>query len=371
MTTNASLKYGTVSELAQVLQIKKEVPSWDVAESATNEEVGTGNGTTATFYLDHQHVMYGTYTLYYGSAVTTTTTLTETTHYTLNLDTGVITITAAGLTLLSTNKIFAKYSYLGNDMNNSYLVEVLARSEKEVDKSVNSTFTDGTVTNPAYPAETEIQPSEGFYHDRIIVKKKPLIDISSTISANITAAVQSIALASGDGSNFPTTGYIIIGSEVISYTGITTDTLTGCTRGTLGTTAAIHTAADVVHTTILFRSDTEEGTAVSWTIQPWDSSMYATAEGLLYKFKDEDPDPLNRLGVANRIKIIYYYGYDTIPQDIKRLNLLFAKRMLIQDNIGSSIIKGRNEFRPEMFNVDLEEIERIKNSYIILSMGNT
>ena len=45
--------------------------------------------------------------------------------------------------------------------------------------------------------------------------------------------------------------------------------------------------------------------------------------------------------------------------------------MLIQDNVGSSIIKGRDEFRPEMFNVDVKEIESIINSYIVLSIGNT
>ena len=371
MTSDSSLKYGTVSELSQIIGIKKDIPSWDVAGTPTNETVGTGDGSTSIFYLDHQHIIYGTVTLYYGSAVTTTTTLTETTNYTLDLDLGKITLTSAGITLLSTNKIYAKYSYLSNDMNNSYLVEVLARSEKELENSINSVFKDGTATNPSYPVETEIQSSEGFYQDRILTNKRPLIDISSTISADITAAIASIALASGDGAKFPTSGYVIIGTEVISYTGISTDTLTGCTRGALGTTAAIHTSGDAVHTTILFRSDTDEGTAVSWTVQQWDVSMYADENGLLYKFKDVDPDQLYRLGVANRIKIIYYYGYDTIPQDIKRLNLLLAKRMLIQDNIGKAMIQGRNEFRSEMFNVDMEEIERIKNSYIILPMGNT
>jgi hypothetical protein len=45
--------------------------------------------------------------------------------------------------------------------------------------------------------------------------------------------------------------------------------------------------------------------------------------------------------------------------------------MLIQDNIGKSMIAGRNEFQPEMFTVDEEEIDRIASSYRVLSMGNT
>ena len=45
--------------------------------------------------------------------------------------------------------------------------------------------------------------------------------------------------------------------------------------------------------------------------------------------------------------------------------------MLIQDTIGKALIAGRNEFNPDMFNADLEEIERIKKSYIVLPMENT
>ena len=63
--------------------------------------------------------------------------------------------------------------------------------------------------------------------------------------------------------------------------------------------------------------------------------------------------------VANRIKIIYLYGYDTIPEDIKRLNVLLAKRILIRDNVGKSLIEGRDEFRPEMYNIDEDEIKSI------------
>lgn len=369
--TDSDLDYTNVLDFCEIIQIRTDIPSWDVGGTPSNEEVGMGNGTTTIFYLDHQNVIEDSYTLYYGASASTTTELEETTEYTLDKDTGKITLTAAGLTKLSTNKIFAKYSYTKNSMKNSYLIDVLQRAESEVDKMVNSTFTNGTLTNPSYPLETEIQSSEGFWHDRILTLKRPLVDISSTLSANITASATSIALDSGDGSKFPSTGKIIIGTEVISYTGISTDTLTGCIRGVEGTTAATHSEDDGVHTTILFRSDTSEGTAVSWTVQQWDTSMYANEFGLIYKFKDESPDPLNRMGVANRIKILYYYGYDTIPQDIKRLTYLMGKRMLVQDNIGSSMIQGRNEFRPEMFDVDMNEINRIVSSYIVLPMGNT
>jgi hypothetical protein len=366
MASDSDLKYATTADLAKALGMFLSVPSWDVAATPTNETVGTGDGENSTFYLDHQNIVYASYTLYANGVA-----MTDITHYSLDLDTGKITLTALGITLLASTALTAKYDYVDNGMKVSYLADVLLRAEKELEGDLNTTFTDGSATNPTYSSVTEIQSSEGFYQDRILTRKRPLIDISSTILADITAAVQSIVLASGGGAKFPNSGYIIIGSEVISYTGITTDTLTGCTRGSLGTTAATHSADDEVHSTILFRSGTDEGTDVSWTVQPWNSSMYANEFGLLYKFKDASPDFLNRTGVASRIKIIYYYGNNTIPQDIKRLAILLAKRMLIRDNVGKAMINGRDEFRPEMYNVDQDEINLIKGHYIVLNMGNT
>ena len=60
-------------------------------------------------------------------------------------------------------------------------------------------------------------------------------------ASNITATATTITydtLASG--TTFPNQGTIKIGSEQISYTGKTTTTLTGLTRGVNGTTAATH-----------------------------------------------------------------------------------------------------------------------------------
>ena len=361
-----AIKYATTLQLGLILGIIKDVPSWDIAGTPTNEAVGTGNDSNTQFFLDQKNIIASSYTLYANAVA-----MTETTDYTLDKDTGEITLTAAGVTKLTTNDLTAKYKYFDSGMSDSYLTSVLERADKKVDNELNSIFTDGTSTNPTYPLETEIQPSEGFFMDRIITSKKPLKDIETTLNGAHTDSITTISLASGTGSNYPSSGTIIVNSEAISYTGVSTDDLTGCTRGALGTTAAAHSDGDAVHSTILFRSDTIEGTAVTFTIQPWDTLMYATSEGLFYKFKDADPDPLTRRGIANRVKIIYYYGHDTIPVDITRLSLLLAKRMLIQDNIGKSMIAGRDGFKPEMLNADMSEIQSIKNNYMVLSMGNT
>jgi hypothetical protein len=69
--------------------------------------------------------------------------------------------------------------------------------------------------------------------------------ITTTLSAGINASVTTIGVASVTG--MPTTGgTITINSEQISYTGISSLNLTGCTRGINGSTAATHTSGDTV-----------------------------------------------------------------------------------------------------------------------------
>ena len=94
-------------------------------------------------------------------------------------------------------------------------------------------------------------------------------ELSTTLATTITATDTSIVLS--DGSEFPTSGYIVIEatdtdttslqygkitSETIQYTGRSTNTLTGCTRGTaapsygatpVSTTAAAHTSGAKIY----------------------------------------------------------------------------------------------------------------------------
>jgi hypothetical protein len=77
------------------------------------------------------------------------------------------------------------------------------------------------------------------------------------------------------------------------------------------------------------------------------------------------------MDVPRRIRMNYLYGWDTIPTDITRLCLLYAKEMLVKDSVSKAVIAGRNEFRPEMVEIDRDEIDSILDSYRQLSMGNT
>ena len=68
--------------------------------------------------------------------------------------------------------------------------------------------------------------------------------LATTITEDLTDSENAIDVASVDG--FSTAGTIKIGTEQITYTGITTLTLTGCTRGANSTTAATHSSGAAV-----------------------------------------------------------------------------------------------------------------------------
>jgi len=67
---------------------------------------------------------------------------------------------------------------------------------------------------------------------------------TTTLNTTVNTSVTSIILTSA--TSFTTTGTVKIDNELITYTGISTNTLTGCTRGTNSTTAATHTAGATV-----------------------------------------------------------------------------------------------------------------------------
>ena len=74
-------------------------------------------------------------------------------------------------------------------------------------------------------------------------------EVTTILNGDIDASTTTVILT--DASQFPTTGtnFVQIGSEEISYTGISTNTLTGVTRGVRGTTAATHSSGATITNT--------------------------------------------------------------------------------------------------------------------------
>jgi hypothetical protein len=68
---------------------------------------------------------------------------------------------------------------------------------------------------------------------------------TTTLNTTINTTASSIILTSA--TSFPSSGSIKIDDEIITYTGKSTNTLTGCSRGTNGTVAASHTSGVTVY----------------------------------------------------------------------------------------------------------------------------
>ncbi len=68
--------------------------------------------------------------------------------------------------------------------------------------------------------------------------------LANQLNGSINDSVTTITLV--DASSFPTSGTVAINGELISYSGKSSNDLTGCTRGVNGTDAAAHTSGDTV-----------------------------------------------------------------------------------------------------------------------------
>ncbi len=80
---------------------------------------------------------------------------------------------------------------------------------------------------------------------------------ANTLSAGISAIDDNIPLTSASG--FPDSGIIKIGTEIISYANISSNTLVGCVRGIRSTTAAAHSSSAAVTCSTIIVTDTAHG----------------------------------------------------------------------------------------------------------------
>jgi hypothetical protein len=67
---------------------------------------------------------------------------------------------------------------------------------------------------------------------------------TTTLNGNVLIGDTSIVLTSATG--FGTSGTVLIGSELITFSGVSSQTLTGCARGTNGTSASAHSSGATV-----------------------------------------------------------------------------------------------------------------------------
>lgn len=113
-----------------------------------NELLGTGDNSEDSFDLDNGNVIASSYTVSYGASNSNNlTALTETTHYTLDKDAGLLLLTAGGITELSTNLLYISYTH-SPKASDTLLNTYLSAAELEVDKMTGNYWgTEKSTTN--------------------------------------------------------------------------------------------------------------------------------------------------------------------------------------------------------------------------------
>ena len=180
-----------------------------------NENLGTGDASEKSFDLDNGNAIDGSYTLKYGATDSNNfTDLVDTDDYVLSLDDGTVYLTDAGVTKLSTNILYADYTY-SDDFSDTVLATFVDRATDEVDYLTGSYW--GTTTSFTeffdgyyfpYPSTDEpfIKDYDAPYE--VQLKKKNIISVNG---------VYTIQRGTGVAKSFR------YSSSAASYTDVTTE----------------------------------------------------------------------------------------------------------------------------------------------------
>ena len=170
--------------------------------------------------------------------------------------------------------------------------------------------------------------------------------VTTTLNGAINASATTIVLTNA--SQFPNTGtnFVLIGTEQISYTGITSNTLTGVTRGVRGTTAATHSdGATITNSSdyAAWNQQTSEGLALDpgmWSIDnfgnkaiclihnsacfEWDSSA-TTATTTRATIISGAPTASRHMVVSTPDRHLVFFGTETTIGDVTTQDDMFIR----------------------------------------------
>lgn len=373
--SSGDLRYTTVLGLIEHVHALKTIPNKD---NTSYEEVGTGDGSTTSFWLDNIGVIEDTYTLYHGTGYTE---LAESTHYDIDLDTSEITLTSAGVTEVGTDKIYAKYKYNLYEISNDELRKVLSSSERKFERDTGVVFADYTDNTPDYvKILNEIKYWE--LYDKFYTKDKvlefnrpPSVKLNTTVASAYTTGDTEITLTSGTG--FPTSGATIyIGGNKVTYTARTNNVLT-----IPASTPSID-ADSVVVGEVIEISREPEGSDPSWTVLDPDTEYNidhddGTVKLLRNAFFGELSAndlryPSNVLIRVSYMHAWHDYGQNpNIPDDIVEACYMIGAKKLVQRMIKKAHILGNDGFQPNAINSGDTEIQETIMKYQTLNVGRS
>ena len=364
--------YSSVKLLCKYLGIYKTVPNKD---STANENIGTGDNSTSTFWLDQIGIITPTYTIYGGnSSGGVLTALVETTHYTLDLDTSKLELTSSGITTVNTSTLWGKYDYNSNELLSNELNDLLLVAETKLELYTEQRFADGTATDPNY-REISNEQIKGHYRPEDKVYDlffMPMVALSTTTDGAYTTGITTIQLTSATG--FPSTGTIYIGGNKVAYTAKSGDVLTISTA-----TPSIATGATVRGEVIELSSE-PEGNALSYSVLVPDTDyqvdyLHGRVAILRNAFWSEISAE-DRIYPSNYwIRASYFHAWHeknitpTIPSEIQEIVNFFAAQDLFKRTVSKSYMTGLNDFNPKKMQISEDDIMERLDQYRPLHVG--
>ena len=363
--------YATPLNVLDYLDLTKEVPSYHTGNTTKEEVVVPAGASTTTVYVNHPYVIDGTYTFSYGASATgTQTTLTETTHYTFDNETGAFTLTSAGVTLVGANGVYGAYKY--NDrFKESKIQALLDRMEDKLDELTNNHWCDGSVATPNYLIVTEEeQDGKGHFDLAYYTKKYPINNITTTVNGDIAIGVTTITVVSTSG--FPSSGYLNIGNEKIAYSAKSDTTFT-CTA-----TIVAYSTGDAVNSFVVEASNTAQGGAITWTTLAKNTDFdidFDTGRITLYR-DDILGYNISSVGeapvrlVPNRFRFTGLIGHNTIPAGVTQLLVLMVAKELYASQVLNAVSRGTDGFSSNGITDTRTEIERLTNHYTNIKSSN-
>ena len=354
--------YATTAEVFDYLNLSLDIPAF-VSGSTPLPEIVDDSSTLVTaslVYLDQNRIINDTVTLSRGTSITALSPLTKDTDYTINLDTGEVSLTDTGRYHLNIGDgiLYGEYKY-NTFVKDSVMNDMIERASRWIDRETHQSF--GT----SYLVTREEQTGKGAF-DRlyrgmnlpIMIAKTQLDGDIRTGTAFTAVAVSTAttAITVSDVFGFTPGDLITIGREPMQIDEIDVANKQFIVDRTHFGTAnlADHSDNDWVVNMVFEISNTPVGSKPTYNIlefrKRYDVDSDTGAVQLLHIRADDRDDlspdvfPLNE--IFNRTRISYRYGNDTIPPDLTKATILVTARDMMDSTLSRSIPLGIDGFQP-------------------------
>jgi hypothetical protein len=358
--------YCNTEDIFDYLGLSLEVPNYD--NGVTDKEfIGAADNTTTTIYfLDHNKVINGTQTIFYGSGSTATTYLTETTHYIFNNERGSFVLNDDGNALVGTENLYATYKYNVN-YKDSVVQDLIDKNTLLIDGILNKSWQQEIIS------VREEQSGRGNYNRLYKTRKAPVTFAITKLSGDVDSSTTTFIVDST--TNYSTGDYCTIEDEVVVISSVDSNIQLTVGRAQLGTSAVAHSDQKYMINVVVEISNTREGAHPVWYLQGFRNQFDVDSEigavQLLHiNARETDNsvffDQYPSLRIFNRVRITYKNGSSYIPSDIKQLCILMSAKDLFNSQILSALARGTNGFNTDTVGIIDKEIDRIiKENYRI------